>query len=103
MLFPFLPYAFSLVNGTDRAREFSAYYKKSLRGSMLHIAHLINPRSASNKPICSIYKYFKAYAIVPRSELSEKLHTGGAHPITESFYLPPAEHRLARDPYHHLQ
>ena len=77
--------------------------EKFLRGSMLHIANLINPCPASNKPICNIYKYFRACVIVPRSELSEKPHTGGAHPITESFYLPPAEHRLARDPYHHLQ
>lgn len=103
MLFPFLPYAFSLVGGTDRAREFSAYYEKILRGSMLHIANLINPRPASNKSICNVYKHFNTRTVVPRSELSEKYHTGGAHPITESFYLLPAEHRLARDPYHHLQ
>lgn len=77
--------------------------EKLLRGSMLHTAGLINPRLASNKPICSIYNYFKVCVVVPRSALSEKPHTGGAHPITESFYLPPAEHRLARDPYHHLQ
>ena len=76
--------------------------EKLLRGSMLHIARLIDLFSAPNNRIYNIYKCFKACVIVLRSKLSGKLHTGGAHPITESFYLPPAEHRLARDPYHHL-
>ena len=39
--------------------------EKLLRGSMLHTASLINPRLASNKPICSIYNYFKACVVVP--------------------------------------